>query len=92
MICLNAHLSRVPSLTLKVLPKLQILRRDRILADVRQQEKGQEAAEDTQTAADEERILAAPNAVRATGGIVLNNGEQVCTWLKGFRRLLCRPG
>lgn len=44
---------------------------------MRQQEEGQKRTEDAQAAGHKERILAATNAIRATRGVGLDDGEDV---------------
>ena len=77
LILLCAHLPGIPSLLFKISPELQVLTCDRILPDMRQKEECQTGAEDAESAAHEEGILAASVAVRATWSVLLNDGENV---------------
>jgi hypothetical protein len=79
LIRLRPHLSRIPPILLQIGPKLDILRRNRILPNMRQEEERQQRAEETQRRAHEERILTAPGAIRSAGRMVLDNWENVGT-------------
>ena len=58
LIFLRAHLPCIPAMVFKISPELQILTRNRILPNMRQKEERQTRAEDAESAADEEGILA----------------------------------
>ncbi len=62
---------------LQILPKLDILRGNGILPNMRQQKQRQSRTEDTQSGADEKRILTATNAVCAAGSVGLDDWEDV---------------
>ena len=47
LILLDPHLPRIPTLTLKIRPKFQILARDGILPNMREQKESQESTEKT---------------------------------------------
>ena len=77
LILLTPHLPRIPPVTLQIRAELQVLLRNSILPDMRQEEKRQRGAKDTQSGRDEERILARANAFRSTGRVGLDDGEDV---------------
>ena len=73
----RTHFGRIPAALLQVGAEVQVLVGDGVLADMGQQEPGQEGAEDAQARAHEERILAAADAGRAARGVVLDNGKHI---------------
>lgn len=77
LVFLGSHFSRIPTILFKVSAELDIFFGNSVLANMRQQEKREKCAKETQTRAHKKRILAATNTVRATRSVVLDNGEKI---------------
>ena len=77
LILFTPHLPSVPPMFLQVSAELQVLGCDGVLSNMREEEEGEESAEEAQGAADEEWVLAASNTVGAAGGVGLDDWKDV---------------
>ena len=86
LVFLSSHCAPVVTVCVQVIVELDILLGDGVLTDVRQGKDGQEGAENTQRAGDEERILSSTSRVRRIG---LDNWKDVAA-NKGSDLAHCR--
>jgi hypothetical protein len=74
LVLLRSHSAPIITVRIQVVVKLDVLLGDGVLADMRQAEKRQGCAEDTQRAGNEKRILSSTGWVRC---VILDDWEDV---------------